>query len=101
MTLGERIKELRLQNGMSQQQLGDLTGCTRAAVSIWELDKQMVSVDNLLELCEIFDVNMDYLLGRTKITKYTLSLSEMRLIEKYRGVDEDTRDDVLKLLSEK
>ena len=36
MTIGERIKELRLEKGMSQEELGKLVGVQRAAINKYE-----------------------------------------------------------------
>ncbi|MBE6616060.1 MAG: helix-turn-helix transcriptional regulator [Ruminococcaceae bacterium] len=61
MTLGERIKALRLGRGMSQEGLADALDVTRQAVSKWETDGSVPDIDKLIGLCELFSVSMDYL----------------------------------------
>lgn len=39
MTLGEKIKEVRRQAGLSQEQLSEKLGISRSAVAKWEIDK--------------------------------------------------------------
>ena len=39
MTLGNKIQEIRLARGMSQEQFGELLNTTRQTVSKWELDQ--------------------------------------------------------------
>ena len=38
MTLGQRIQELRKQNNLSQEALGEKLGVSRQAISRWEMD---------------------------------------------------------------
>lgn len=63
MSVGERIKELRIAKHMTQQQLADKCHVSKQSVCIWESDKQGVKNDNLVLLCDIFNVSMDYLTG--------------------------------------
>ncbi|MBQ8642180.1 MAG: helix-turn-helix transcriptional regulator [Clostridia bacterium] len=61
MTLGERIKNLRIEKGLSQEGLADALEVTRQAVSKWETDGSVPDIDKLIALCDLFDVSMDYL----------------------------------------
>lgn len=60
---GKRLKELRKQSGMTQQQLADKLGITKSVVSYYELSERTPSPDVLKDLALIFRVNADYLLG--------------------------------------
>lgn len=60
-----RIKELRKEQGWSQQQLADLLFVNQTAVSQWERGATMPEPQTLLRLSSIFDVSTDYLLGRS------------------------------------
>ena len=44
MSIGERIKELRRQKDMTQEQLAELLGITSAAVSGWECGRNAESL---------------------------------------------------------
>lgn len=59
-----RLKELRKQNKLTQQQLAEMLGVTQAALSGWENEKFEIDNSSLLKCAKIFDVSIDYLLGR-------------------------------------
>lgn len=59
------IRELRKENGMSQQQLADKMFVNQTAVSQWERGATMPEPQAILRLAELFGVSTDYLLGRT------------------------------------
>lgn len=61
--LGSKIKELRIKNKMSQAQLADRLGLTRAVISAYERDLRTPSYEVLIKLTQIFKVSSDYMLG--------------------------------------
>jgi len=63
MSIGAKIQQLRKAAGLSQEQLADLIGISRQAVSKWETDQSTPDVDKLLLLCSTFHVSSDALLG--------------------------------------
>ena len=60
---GERIRELRAEQGLTQQQLGELLGVSQFSVSKYEREALDLNTDTLIRLCGIFGVSVDYLLG--------------------------------------
>ena len=62
MTTGEKIAALRKEQGMSQEALGEKLGLSRQAVSKWEADQAVPTMDNLKELSKLFGVPVDTLL---------------------------------------
>ena len=78
-----KIKDLRKQAGMTQQQLADKLGITKSVVSYYELSERTPSPEVLKDLALIFRVSTDYLLG----------------IERAKTIDvSDLADDDIKLL---
>ena len=63
MTLGQRIQELRKQQGLSQEALGEALGVSRQAVSKWELDNGIPELDTLISMSRLFDITVGQLLG--------------------------------------
>jgi len=64
-TFSERIKELRQEKGISQEELGNIIGVKRFSIYSYEKDKSYPEMKGLIALAEYFDVSMDYLAGRT------------------------------------
>lgn len=59
-----RLKEIRKKNGLSQQLLAQQLGVTQATLSGWENEKFEIDNKSLLKCSEIFNVSVDYLLGK-------------------------------------
>lgn len=74
---GSKLKELRTQAGMTQQQLATLVGVTKSVISFYELRERAPSPDVLIKCAGIFHVSTDYLLGIDKSDTLDISgLSE-------------------------
>ena len=50
---------------MRQCDLANLVGISRASVADWETGRHEPPLDTIIELCKIFEVSADYLLGIT------------------------------------
>ena len=64
MTFGTRLQQVRKAAGLSQEQLGELVGMSRQAVSKWETGQAAPDIDTLALLCGVLGVSADALLGR-------------------------------------
>ena len=62
MTLGDKLSKLRKENNYTQEQLADILGVSRQAISKWESDAAYPETEKLLKLGELYDCSMDYLL---------------------------------------
>ena len=62
----ERIKELRLQNDMSQMELAKATGISQSAIAKWELGKTEPTATASVTLARFFGETTDYLLGASE-----------------------------------
>ena len=72
MTVGEKIQYYRKSIGLSQEELGQKILVSRQTVSLWEMDKTLPTVDNLLRLKEAFSVSIDDILSEAEpITENT------------------------------
>ena len=63
MTIGETIQRLRTKRRLSQEQLSELVGVSRQAVSKWELNAALPDTDKLVPLARALGVSVDELLG--------------------------------------
>ena len=59
-----RIKELRLEKGLSQKELGTILGCNQTAVGKYERGYLEPNITILNLLADFFEVSVDYLIGR-------------------------------------
>ena len=62
---GLRIKKLRKQKGLTQEQLADKLNISTSNLGKLERGLQGLSIDLLIELSIFFDVSLDYIFGRT------------------------------------
>ncbi len=61
----ERLRLLRQEKKVSQNDLGDLLNITPQAISKWEQGQSQPDNNFLIVLSNYFDVSIDYLLGRS------------------------------------
>lgn len=65
MTFGEKLKKLRNDNQLTQDELAERIYVTRTAVSKWETDKGYPSIDSLKQLSGLFHISIDELISDT------------------------------------
>ncbi|MDE7321880.1 MAG: helix-turn-helix domain-containing protein [Lachnospiraceae bacterium] len=64
LTLPEKLKDLRVEHGLSLEQLAEATKISRSALGTYETDeKREIGGENLRTLAEYYHVSADYLLG--------------------------------------
>ena len=73
MDFGNRLKELRLQAGLTQKQLADLIGVTKSVISFYERQERTPSPDVLKKLASVFHVSTDFLLDIDKVKRLDIS----------------------------
>ena len=64
MTIGSRIRELRLRRGLTQDQIAAELNMNRANFSHYERDAAVPPSDILCKIADILNTSTDYLLGR-------------------------------------
>ena len=73
MDFGNKLKELRLQAGLTQKQLADLIGVTKSVISFYERQERTPSPDVLKKLAAVFHVSTDFLLDIDKVKRLEIS----------------------------
>lgn len=58
-----RLRELRLEKKLTQQELSNLLGFGRTTVNEWEIKGNEPNIDTLIRIAKFFDVSLDYLVG--------------------------------------
>lgn len=59
----QRLKDLREDHDLTQQDIADLLQTTREQISKYETGKQMMSIDRYIRLAKFYNVSIDYLAG--------------------------------------
>jgi len=75
--IGEKIKELRNKQKMTQEKLAQYLNVTVSAVSQWESGKTMPDVTMIVPLCNLFEISADKLLNIRVAEKGTI-ISEVK-----------------------
>lgn len=60
--IGERIKELRIRNDLTQTDLAKRLQLSRSAVNAWEMGISIPSTQYIIELADLFKTSADYIL---------------------------------------
>lgn len=69
MTLGEKLKVLLKENGMTQEELSERLGVSRQAVGKWVNDRGLPEVDKLVQISNLFGCSVDYLVKEECVEK--------------------------------
>lgn len=105
MEFPEILKMLREKRGYSQKQLADVLHVSKNSVSHYELGGSMPGIDILVAIADVFDVSLDFLLGRSKanlskrlLDKTVDKTTAGELLEDILRLDKEHKHDLLKLL---
>lgn len=63
--LGKRLKTLRKEKNLTQEELGRKINVTKVSISGYENNNRSPDTETLQNIADFFDVSVDYLLGRT------------------------------------
>lgn len=63
MTFGEKLKLLRFEKGLTQDDLGYILGVTKSCISCYENGSRQPSIEVLISLSIYFKVSIDFLVG--------------------------------------
>lgn len=92
----ERIKQLRKEAGLSQSQLAELVGVSKAAVSCWETGVRGVPAgDNLVRLSQALGLDPAEVM---KIDGKSAVQSEVRLLAAFRALSTERQLDAINLV---
>ena len=97
MTLGEKIRTLRLENGMSMEELAHLLGVQRSAVNKYEKGIVVnLKRSTIASLARIFSVSPSYFLDDDFHDEF--STEELHLIDLFRNSSDEGREAALTIL---
>ena len=93
-----RLKEIRLQKGLSQKKIADELGCSPNVYSRYETGDRQPSIEILIRLSEILGVSVDYIIENCNVASYALTSYETELLFAARSADIRAKEDALMIL---
>ena len=99
-TIGDRLKALRLQKGLTLEEVGKVLGIVRQTYYRYETgDVSHIPLPNVEKLAVFFGVTPAYLCGWSEPKKeIVLTQEESRLIESFRKLDPASQEMILDLI---
>ncbi len=92
MINGELIKRIRIERGLSQEELGNLLGVTKVSICGYETGTRTPTMQMFLKLLDILNVTPNQLIGQEIMTvaegqepyEFPITKQELTMIQKYR-----------------
>lgn len=80
-TFATRLAQLRQEKKMSQQELAEKLGISRSAVGMYEQGRRGPDFEILDNVAELFDVDFNYMLGKTDARGQFPKTGELAIVE--------------------
>lgn len=77
----EKIKYIREELEITQEEIAKLLGCTRSAYSLWEINKNTIPLFYLNKLSNTLNINIDYLVDLSSKKYINFNKTEIDRIE--------------------
>ena len=78
MEFKQRLKKLRKEHGFKQVQLGKALNYGSTTISNYERGRNRPSIEDLIRLAEVFNVSVDYLIGKSECKNLQVPLGAER-----------------------
>ncbi len=92
MTMGDRLRELRLRKNISQEEVAKHIGITRSAYSHYEINNRQPVYETLIKLSAFFDVSLDYIIGGDPVKEgQPMPPDTVEIVKLLSGMDQKTR----------
>ncbi len=89
MNFGEKLKLLRYERGLTQDDLGYILNVSKSCVSYYESGAIQPSIDILISISSFFKVSIDFLIGMEPYDfnrkEVTLTNKDIELIEEFKN----------------
>lgn len=100
----KNLRKLRINKGISQQQLADVMGTSQQSVNKYENHNVEPDISALIKLADYFETSIDYLVGHTSpaiqniIEEIEPTKEETALIRNYRYLSKDEKESIQLIL---
>ena len=99
MAIGDRIKEARIKKGLTQEELGDIIGVTKSAVTNYEKHSRGLTSTMIIKLSKVLDAEPNYLFqDYFEPSDFYFNIVEKDIINDYKSLDNYGRKSVRDLL---
>lgn len=102
--IGNRLRQRRLQLGLTQQQLADKIGAKKNTISNYECNISSPSEEIIIALMEVLDCDANYLYGEfissDNELKPVLDKTEKKLVASYRGFNDEGKNKIIDIISD-
>lgn len=97
------LKNLRAEKGLSQRELSSQLGLSANSICEYEKGRAEASIDTLIKIADIFNVSIDYLVGReddfgivqSSAPNYALTAIESEMLSHFRKLDVSAQHKVI------
>lgn len=97
----KNLRNLRLNQGVSQQQLADVIGTTQQSINKYENHSTEPDLDTLIKIADYFQVSVDFLIGHSMnftnqapAEDWALTREETSLLKDYRQLSREEKDSI-------
>jgi transcriptional regulator with XRE-family HTH domain len=96
LDIGTKISLLRKEKNLSQTELANQINCSRATLINYEGNKNTPPIDIAIKLAEIFNVTLDYLVGKGKHSNYSNEI--INRIDGIHNLDNGTQKELFSII---
>lgn len=101
------LKELRIENGLTQSQFAEAIGTSQKNISRWELGETEPSAYYIKKIAEFYKITTDYILGvedgsghkSYETSKNAVTPEEMKILNAYRTLPSTNKKMILRMLN--
>ena len=105
------FRQLRKEKNMTQEEMSKNLGVSKSSIAMWETGQRLPSPDLYEQIADFFNVDIDYLYGRTNIRQqfrydedgnlqHTLSPDEASLLDDYGKLNAEGKAEAQKRVNE-
>jgi transcriptional regulator with XRE-family HTH domain len=82
MNLSGKVKKLRAENDLTQEQLAEKLQVSRSTISSWETGRSYPDLEMVIEICDCFNVSLDFLLREDEkmVQKLNFGMKQKRML---------------------
>ena len=93
--IGQKIKEIRISKGLTQEYIANMADVNTSHISNIENNRVKISLPTLVHVCNALDVTIDYVLA----TEYTVSSPlENEILKELHSCSDEKKEKILQII---